>query len=41
MIEPSSFSRTTDRAVSMAGIIISSIGMTAGTMAGRLRTSGL
>ena len=41
MIEPSSFSRTTDSAVSIAGIISSSIGMIAGTIAGRLFTSGL
>ena len=40
-MEPSSFSRTTDRAVSIAGIIISSSGITAGTIAGKLLTSGL
>ncbi|MNV10761.1 hypothetical protein D3C71_1013010 [compost metagenome] len=41
MMEPSSFSRTTARAVSMAGSISNSSGITAGTMDGRLRTSGL
>ena len=41
MMEPISFSRTTAKAVSMAGSMSSSSGMTAGTMAGRLRTSGL
>ncbi|WKH13035.1 hypothetical protein QYQ47_24355 [Klebsiella pneumoniae] len=41
IIDPSSFSRTTLRALSIAGIIISSSGITAGTMAGRLFTSGL
>jgi len=41
MIDPSSFSRTTPTAVSMAGMRISSRGITAGTMALRLRTSGL
>jgi hypothetical protein len=41
MMEPSSFSRTTPSAVSMAGMNISSSGITAGTMAYRLRTSGL
>ncbi|MNT60277.1 hypothetical protein D3C72_1978470 [compost metagenome] len=41
MMEPSSFSRTTDSAASMAGSISSSNGITAGTMAGRLFTSGL
>ena len=40
-MEPSSFSRTTDSADSMAGIIINSSGIMAGTMAGRLLTSGL
>ena len=40
-MEPLSFSRTTASAVSMAGKSSSSRGMTAGTMAGRLRTSGL
>ena len=41
MIDPSSFSRTTDSAARTAGIIISSRGITAGTIAGRLKTSGL
>jgi hypothetical protein len=41
MIEPSSFSRTTESAVSIAGNSSSSTGMTAGTMATRLFTSGL
>jgi hypothetical protein len=41
MIDPSSFSRTTLSALSIAGIIINSSGITAGTMAGRLFTSGL
>ena len=41
VMEPISFSRTTDSAARMAGIIISRIGMVAGTMAGRLATSGL
>ena len=40
-MEPISFSRTTASAVSMAGSIISSSGITTGTMAGRLLTSGL
>lgn len=41
IIDPSSFSRTTLRALSIDGIIMSSSGMTAGTIAGRLFTSGL
>ena len=40
-MEPSSFSRTTPRAVSMAGMNTSSIGITAGTIATRLSISGL
>ena len=40
-MDPSSFSRTTERAVSMEGISMSSSGITAGTIAGRLFTSGL
>ena len=38
---PISFSLTTARAARIAGIIIRSIGITAGTIAGRLNTSGL
>ncbi len=38
---PELFSRTMLSALSIAGIIISSSGITAGTMAGRLFTSGL
>jgi hypothetical protein len=41
VIDPVSFSRTTASAVSMAGSMSSSRGITAGTMAGRLLTSGL
>ena len=41
VIEPSSFSRTTPRAVRMAGMNISSIGITAGTIALMLRKSWL
>jgi hypothetical protein len=40
-MEPSSFSRTTDSAVSIAGIKINSSGMLPGAMATILRTSGL
>jgi hypothetical protein len=40
-IEPSSFSRTTDSAVSMAGISNSNKGITAGAIAGKLLISGL
>ena len=41
IIEPSSFSRTTANDVKSAGIINSNMGITAGTMATKLRTSGL
>ena len=40
-MEPSSFSRTTETAVSIAGSSSSNSGITAGTIAGRLFTSGL
>jgi len=41
VIEPVSFSRTTASAVSIAGSMSSNRGITAGTIAGRLLTSGL
>jgi hypothetical protein len=41
MIDPRSFSRTTERVASMAGINSNSSGITAGTIATRLLTSGL